>query len=272
LPERNPSYNRETQEDVPIMLIDTHCHLDFKDFDNDRDLVLSRSRDHGISIIINVGSSIEGTKRSIEIAEKNDFVYAAAGIHPHEGDRIKENTLNLFTGFLKKPKVVAVGEIGLDYYKNISSKENQKRLFIRLLEMAKNADLPLIIHNREAHKDIMAILKEIMGSHINGVMHCFSGDEKFLKECMDAGFFISFTCNITFKNASRLRQIAGLVPMDRLLLETDAPFLAPQDFRGKRNEPMYVKYAAEEIARIKGLSFEEVAGITTQNAKQLFKL
>lgn len=254
------------------MLIDTHCHLDFKDFKDDRNAVLKRSIDSGVGVIINVGSSVEGTARSIELAAENDFVYAAAGIHPHEADRVSEADIKLFAELINKPKVVAVGEIGLDYYRNISLKENQKKLFEKLLWGAKEKDLPLIIHNRESHQDMLDILNNVMGSSASGVMHCFSGDKAFLKECLDMGFFISFTCNITYKNAEKLREIVKLVPMDRLLVETDAPFLAPQDFRGKRNEPMYVKYAAEEIARIKGISFEEAAQITTENAKKLFRL
>lgn len=254
------------------MLIDTHCHLDFKDFNHDRDDVLKRSRDNGIKFIINVGASMEGTSRSIQIARDNDFIYAAAGIHPHEADSVTEDDVRLFSNFLDKPKVVAVGEIGLDYYKNISSKENQKKLFVSLLEIAKDAKLPLIIHNREAHGDMIDILKNIAGTPINGVMHCFSGDEAFLKTCLNMGFFISFTCNITYKNAARLREIVKLVPMDRLLLETDAPFLGPQSFRGKRNEPSYVRYAAEEVAKIKGLDFDTVANMTTENAEKLFNL
>lgn len=254
------------------MLIDTHCHLDFKDFNSDRNDVLKRARDMGVASIINVGSSMEGTARSIQLAKDNDFIYTAVGIHPHEADAVSENDIRLFAGFLNNPKVVALGEIGLDYYRDVSSKENQKKLFIRLLETAKDADLPLIIHNREAHKDMIDILKNIAGGSVNGVMHCFSGDEAFLKTCLDMGFFISFTCNITYKNAGRLREIVKLVPMDRLLVETDAPFLAPQDFRGKRNEPMHVRYVAEEVARIKGLNFDEAAKITTCNAQRLFKI
>lgn len=254
------------------MLIDTHCHLDFKDFENDRNVVIERSRANGIRFIINVGSSLEGTRRSIELAEKNDFIYAAVGIHPHEADNFKEGDLDFFVKLLDMPKVVAVGEIGLDYYKNVSSKDNQKKLFIKLLGKAKDRDLPVIIHDREAHKDILIILKDIMGNSIKGVMHCFSGDERFLEKCLGIGLFVSFTCNLTFKNAVKLREIAKLVPMDRLLLETDAPFLAPQIFRGRRNEPGYVRYLAEEIVKIKDLSFEEVADITTDNAKRLFEL
>ncbi|MDO8603249.1 MAG: TatD family hydrolase [Candidatus Omnitrophota bacterium] len=254
------------------MLIDTHCHLDFKDFNDDRPVVLKRARDGGVGIIINVGSSLEGTARSVEIANENDFIYAAVGIHPHEADSVSEKDFKLFSGFLDKPKVVAIGEIGLDYYKNISSRENQKKLFTRLLETAKGAGLPLIIHNRDSHQDMIDILKDVMGSSVSGAMHCFSGDENFLKICLDMGFFISFTCNITYKNANKLKETVRLVPMDRLLIETDAPFLAPQDFRGKRNEPVHVKYVAEEVAKIKGISFEKVAGVTTENARRLFKI
>lgn len=252
------------------MLIDTHCHLDFKDFDHDRKEVISRLREEGITSIINVGSSLKGTKDSIELAERNEVIFAAAGIHPHEADNIKDSDLELFKDSFNSKKVVAVGEIGLDYYKNISSKDNQKKLFIRLLQEAKKRDLPIIIHNRDAHKDIMMILKDVMGGSIKGVMHCFSGDERLLEECLGLGLFISFTCNLTFKNASRLREIAKIAPIDKLLLETDAPFLAPQAFRGRRNEPSYVKYLAEELSRIKGLELEEVAKITSSNAKKLF--
>lgn len=254
------------------MLIDTHCHLDFKDFADDRDDVIRRSRLEGIDFIINVGSSISGTKDSVELARKNDFIFAAAGIHPHDADSIKKKELEIFRDLLKAEKIVAIGEIGLDYYRNISSKDNQKDLFRVLLEEAKKMKLPVIIHNRDAHMDTLAILRDVMGQDITGVMHCFSGDETFLKDCLDIGLFISFTCNITFKNAQRLRDVAKAVPMERILLETDAPFLAPQVFRGKRNEPAYVKYLAEELARIKGLSFEEVAKITTENARSLFKI
>lgn len=254
------------------MLVDTHCHLDFKDFESDRQRVIDRSREEGIGYIVNVGSSLEGTKKSLMLAEENDFIYASAGIHPHEADKIKEKDVEVFKKFLDARKIVAVGEIGLDYYKNISSQERQKRLFEKLLEEAKKRKLPLIIHNRDAQEDTMRILKEVIGDSIKGVMHCFSGDESFLKRCLDLGMFISFTCNITFKNAERLREIVKLMPVDRLLLETDAPFLAPQVFRGKRNEPAYIKCLAEAIAKIKNVTFEEVARITTENAKKLFKL
>ena len=254
------------------MLIDSHSHLDFKDFDSDRPEVISRAKANGVDLIINVGASMEGSIRSIELAKENEGLYASCGIHPHEADSVKDGDITSFKRLLDEKKIVAVGEIGLDYYKNISSKGNQKKLFIRLLEEARYRKLPLIIHNRDADKDTLSILKDTMPFPVKGVMHCFSGDEKFLKDCLEIGLLISFTCNLTFKNADRLREVARKVPMERLLLETDAPFLAPQIFRGKRNEPSYVKYLAEEISKIKGVSFEEVARLTTNNAKRLFGL
>lgn len=272
MPGRNPAYSEKTQRNVAIMLIDTHCHLDFKDFEPDRQDVIDRSREQGVERIINVGSSLGGTERSIRLSEENDFIYASAGIHPHESDRITEKDMRSFEKFLDAEKIVAVGETGLDYYRNISLIDSQKRLFRALLGLAKKKKLPVIIHNRDAQQDTLGILKEAMGDFVNGVMHCFSGDRPFLEKCLAMGMHVSFTCNITFKNAGRSRDMVKLVPMDRLLLETDAPFLAPQVFRGRRNEPGYVRFLAEEIARIRDMSFEEVAGITTQNAKRLFKL
>jgi TatD DNase family protein len=254
------------------MLIDTHCHLDFKDFDADRADVITRAKAAGVDYMINVGASLEGTLKSLEIAKKNSCVYVSAGIHPHEADRTGEDDLISFKKIVDENKVAAIGEIGLDYYKNFSSKDNQKKLFAVLLKEAKDRELPVIIHDRDAHADTLDILKEVMGRDMNGVIHCFSGDSDFLKQCLAAGLYISFTGVITFKNAGALRETAKLVPMERLMLETDAPFLAPQIFRGKRNEPAYVKYLAEEISRIKGLSFEEVARVTTENAGRLFRI
>ncbi|MFH1782798.1 MAG: TatD family hydrolase [Candidatus Omnitrophota bacterium] len=256
------------------MLIDTHCHLDFKDFNDDRESVIARSREEGIEAIINVGSSLEGTYSSIYLAKKFDLIHASVGIHPHDAKKIDDEKLRLFRNCINENRdhVVAIGEIGLDYYRNLSPKEAQKGLFISLLEEAKVRSLPIIIHNRDADNDTIPILKDVMGNDIKGVMHCFSGDKVFLKECLDLGLHISFTCNITFKNAGDLREVAKLVPMDRLMLETDAPFLAPQVFRGKRNEPSYVKYLCQALADIKGLDYKEIARITTATAKTLFKL
>jgi len=252
------------------MLIDTHCHLDFPEFDQDRDRVIQHAKEQGIGYIINIGSSLEGSRKSLELAKQYDFIYATVGLHPHEADSFNKEIEVELTDLGKKDKVVAMGEIGLDYFKNYSQPDNQKTLFATLLTLAKNLGLPAVIHNRQAQDDTLKILKETKPS--KAVVHCFSGDEHFLKECLEMGFLVSFTCNITYKKAEVLRSLLRAVPMDRLMLETDAPFLSPEGLRGKRCEPAYVKFVAEEIARIKNLDVEEVARITSYNAKNFFNL
>lgn len=252
------------------MLVDTHCHLDFPEFDQDRDRVIQRSRDGGIDYIINIGSSLSGSQKSYELAQKYDFIYATCGIHPHEADKTDEKTLGSLRLIAKKDKIVAIGETGLDYYKNYSKPENQRQLFISLVKLAKEINLPLVIHSRAASEDILKVLKSL--PPLKAVIHCFSGDADFLKDCLDLGFFISFTCNLTYKKAENLRNLAKVTPLERLMLETDAPFLSPEGLRGKRNEPLYVKNLAQEISRIKEVSIEEIARITTENAKNFFKL
>jgi len=252
------------------MLIDTHCHLDFPEFDCDREAVIQRAREQGVNCIVNIGSSIEGSRRSVELSRKYDSVYAVVGIHPHEADNISEEAENIIRNLAKEDKVVAIGEIGLDYFKHYSKPQNQLPLFLSLLKVAQELSLPLVIHTRQAQKDTLSILKEAMP--VKAVIHCFSGDLDFLNECLDLGFLISFTCNVTYKKADTLRQVLKSVPLDKLLLETDAPYLSPEGFRGKRNEPMQVRLLAERVAQIKGLSLEEVADKTTQNAKSFFNI
>ncbi|OGX18871.1 MAG: hypothetical protein A3K83_07325 [Omnitrophica WOR_2 bacterium RBG_13_44_8b] len=252
------------------MLIDTHCHLDFPEFDKDRDETIQRANDAGIGCMINIGSSLEGSKKSLELAKQYDCIYTSAGIHPHEADRFDKQQEQALKGLLGQSKVVAVGEIGLDYFKNYSQPQNQKILFQSLVNLAGEFNLPLVIHTRQAEDDTLKVLKE--SGVEKAVVHCFSGDVAFLNKCLDLGFFISFTCNITYKKADNLRRLVSLVPLERLLLETDAPFLPPQDLRGKRNEPASVLVLAQEIARIKQISPEEVAGKTTGNARAFFNL
>lgn len=252
------------------MLIDTHCHLDFPEFDQDRDEVIRSLGDNGISYVINVGSSLEGSRQSLKLAERFACVYATVGIHPHEADKYSEESRKPIEELAKKDKVVAVGEIGLDYYKNYSSPKNQLLLFTSLVGLAKSLGLPVVIHSRQAQNDTLKVLKEAMP--LEAVVHCFSGDDNFLKDCLGLGFFVSFTCNITYKKADGLRSLAKSVPQDKLMLETDAPFLAPEGLRGRRNEPKYVKILAEEIAAIKGISFEEISRVTSENAKRFFRL
>lgn len=254
------------------MLIDTHCHLDFKDFDNDRDSVIDRAAKAGVYRIINIGSSIEGTLRSVELAKKYEMVYATVGVHPHEARSVTDKVIDDFKSLAKESKIVAIGEVGLDYYRNLSPKEDQISAFRKFIRLARELDLPLVLHGREADREILEILKKEISAPVKGVMHCFSGDADFLKECLDLGLFVSFTCNLTFKNAKGLREAAKAVPPERLLLETDAPFLAPQAFRGQRNEPAYITYLVDEWTKIFGLSKEDIARITTHNANRLFKL
>ncbi len=258
-----------------MMLIDTHCHLDFPEFDQDADDTVARAKTAGVAYIINIGSSAEGTRRSVELAARFPEVYATVGIHPHYAKEVKGRVPDELRSLSGNKKVVAVGEVGLDYYRNLSPREMQKDLFKDFLGLAKEKDLPIVIHSRNAHEDTMKILRahaSRLGSKIKGVMHCFSADEECLKECLELGLYISFTCNLTFKNAAKLRALAAKVPVERLLLETDAPFLAPQEFRGRRNEPSYLRHLVKEHARIHGLSEEDIARITTHNAKMLFGL
>ena len=256
--------------ELKAKLADTHCHLDFPEFNPDREEVIQRSKAQGIDYVINIGSSLEGSGKSLELAKKYDFIYATIGLHPHEADTFnKEIELTLYD-FAKEDKVVAIGETGLDFFKNYSKQENQKPLFLSLIRLAKELNLPLVIHNREAQSETLKILKESMP--VRAVVHCFSGDENFLKDCLDLGFYISFTCNITYKKAQNLRHLVKSAPLERLMLETDAPFLSPEGLRGKRNEPVNVKILAQEISKIKEISIDEVARVTTENAKQFFRI
>lgn len=253
-----------------MQLIDTHCHLDFPEFDQNRDEVIERGRAKGVDCAINVGSSIEGSRKSVELSRKYDYFYSTVGIHPHEADKTGKDDLGIIKELAKDNKVVAIGEIGLDYFKNFAQPQNQLPLFLSQLKLAKELNLPLVIHTREAKADTLRILKEAMP--IRAVVHCFSGDEDFLSACLELGLFISFTCNVTYKKAEGLREMVKLTPLDRLMLETDAPYLSPEGFRGKINEPMQVRFLAEYISSLKEISLEEIARKTTENAVNFFNI
>ena len=252
------------------MLVDTHCHLDFPEFDNDRYEVIKRSKEEGIDFIINIGSSLKGSQASLELASRYEFIYTTVGVHPHDADSFDEKTHSAIKELARKDKVVAIGETGLDYYRNFSKAQNQKALFISSINLAKELNFPLVIHTRLAQADTLKILKSAMP--VRGVVHCFSGDDNFLKECLDLGFLLSFTCNVTYKKADNLRNIVKDAPLEKILLETDAPYLAPEGLRGRRNEPLNVKILAETIAQIKQIGVEQVARVTTDNAKKFFNL
>jgi len=253
------------------MIIDTHCHLDFDQFNSDRESVLKRAEEAGVKYIINVGSSLEGSRKSVEQARANNSIFASVGIHPHHADEVIEDALAEISELAKNKKVVAIGEVGLDYFKSPSAPDKQKELFVKFITLSKKANLPLVIHNRDAHRDTLDILKKTYNAaRVPGVMHCFSGDKKVLSEVLELGLFVSFTCNLTFKNAKSLRETAKAVPLERLLLETDAPFLAPQKYRGKRNEPAYITELRDCLSELLGLSKDEIERATTENAKKLF--
>lgn len=252
------------------MLIDTHCHLDFPVFDLDRDQVIRRALDAGINYFINIGATLESSTASCSLAQKYPEIYATVGVHPHDADTFDCKTEARLRQLASEKKVVAIGETGLDYYRNLSGKENQKQAFLKQVTLARDLDLPVVVHCRLAEEETLQILKAALP--LRAVVHCFSGDKIFLEKCLACGFLISYTCNITYKKASALRTMVSLTPLDRLMLETDAPYLSPEGFRGQRNESAQIKLLSTEVSRIKGVSFGEIADQTTKNAKDFFKL
>ncbi|NTW58911.1 MAG: YchF/TatD family DNA exonuclease [Nitrospirae bacterium] len=252
------------------MLIDTHAHLEMREFNDDRDDVIKRAKDAGVEYIVTIGTTVESSRDAVMLADKYDLIYAAIGIHPHEAKDILHPAYEILRHFAQHKKVVAYGEIGLDYYHEHTQRVVQQRKFRDMLHEAKELKLPIIVHDRDAHEDTLRILKDDWDPALGGVMHCFSGDIEYAKQVMDLGFHISIAGPVTFPKAQALRDVVKQVPIEQLLIETDAPYLAPQQFRGKRNEPAYVRTTAEEIAKVKGLTFDDVARITSFNAMQLF--
>lgn len=252
------------------MLIDTHAHLNVKAFDEDRDEVIQRARDVGVTRIVNIGFNRETIPESIALAEEHDFIYSTVGWHPQDVSEMKDGDLEWIESLCDHPKVVGIGEIGLDYYWDTSPRDVQQTIFREQIRLARRQKLPIIIHNREAHADVVRILQEEGASEVGGIMHCFSGSWEIAKLCLDMNFYISFGGPITFKNARKPKEVLEKVPLDRLLIETDCPYLTPHPYRGKRNESSYVRYVAEAAAEIKGVELEEIASITTRNALQVF--
>lgn len=252
------------------MLFDTHVHLNAEQYKEDLEEVIERAQSEGVANMVVVGFDRPTIEKAIALVEKHDFLYAAVGWHPVDAIDMTEADLQWIEELSAHPKVVALGEMGLDYYWDKSPKEIQKEVFRKQIALAKRVKLPIIIHNREATQDIVDILKEERAEEVGGVMHCFSGSEEVAKECMKMNFYISFGGPVTFKNAKKVKEVAAEIPLERLLIETDCPYLTPHPFRGKRNEPAHVKLVAEEIALLKNLPFEEIASVTTENAKKLF--
>lgn len=254
------------------MLIDTHTHIDLEQFKDRFDEVLENAKQNGVEKVVIPGVEPSGFERILSLCEKYENVYGAVGVHPEEVNSYNEHTQELMKEYLKHPKIIAVGEIGLDYYWDKSQIDRQKEIFEKQILIAKEALKPVLVHDREAHLDSFEILKKTNAKEVGVVMHCFSGSPEFAAECVKEGFYIALGGVTTFKNAKKAKEVAKAVPLDRLLLETDAPYMTPVPFRGKENQPAYVKFVAQEIAQLRGISFDEVAAATTQNAQRLLKI
>jgi TatD DNase family protein len=238
----------------------------------DIDEVLGRAKAAGLSFIIDVGFDITSSEKSTTLSSESDFIYTAVGVHPHDAKSFDEECYKKIIELLKKPRVVALGEIGLDYHYNLSSQDEQKRMFSKLLWTARDESKPVIFHGRESYHDMVDIIRSEGQGKVRGVFHSFAGSLDELKWILDNGFYVSISGMITFKKAKNIIDIVKAAPMDKILIETDCPYLTPEPYRGKRNEPSYVKYVAEALAKIKGMTVEEVGGMTTNNAKKLFKI
>ena len=254
------------------MIFDTHAHYDDEQFDIDREQLLSSMKAAGIDHIVDVGASLETTKKALDLAHRYDFMYAAVGVHPSEVEELSEDNLDLLREWSTDARCVAIGEIGLDYHWPEPAPDLQKKWFKRQLQLARETRLPVIIHSRDAASDTIDIMREEHAEEIGGVVHCFSYSKEIARLCVDMGFYIGIGGVVTFKNAKKLKEVAEYVPMDRILLETDCPYMAPEPHRGKRNSSLYLPHVAEKIAEIKGISAEEVVRITNENGRRMYRI
>lgn len=252
------------------MLFDSHAHLNDSKFDKDRDQIIKRAKEEGVKYILNPGADFASSVASINLAEKYDMIYAAVGVHPHDAKDMDETTITLLKGLSKKKKVVAIGETGLDYHYDFSPRDVQKKWFIEQIRLAKEVNLPIIIHDRDANQDVMDILKAENAFETGILLHCYSGSAELAKQYVKLGAYISIAGPVTFKNARKTVEVVEQIPLEYLMIETDSPYLTPMPYRGKRNESSYVQYVADKIAQIKGISYEQVAEQTCENAKKFF--
>ena len=252
------------------MLFDTHAHLNDRAFDADRDHLLSQLPEAGISYLLNAGCSLDSSRESIALAGKYPYIYAAVGSHPDTANEVNDTVLEEYRKLCKlNSKVRAIGEIGLDYHYEDIPRDLQKRAFVAQMALAKELDLPVIIHEREAHQDGMEIVKQFPG--VTGVFHCYSGSPEMAKELIGLGYYIGFTGVLTFKNARKAVETAQAIPLDRIVIETDCPYMSPEPFRGKRNDPSRVYRVAEALAQIRGISVREAMAATLENGKRLYR-
>lgn len=266
--------------DMETSLVDTHAHLDFAQFDGDLEGVLNRAADEGVAFVVTVGFDLESSRHAVALADEHANLKACVGVHPHEASRVAPSVVESLRELARHEQVVAIGEIGLDYYRDRSPRAAQRRAFRQQLELAAEVGKPVVIHDRDAHGDVMQMIREwsetVTSSNGGlrpplGVVHCFSGDQAMASELFQLGFLISVAGPVTYANARQLQELVGRLPLERLLIETDCPFLSPHPFRGKRNEPGNVRLVGSKVAEIKNVSLEEVARVTTENARQVFR-
>ncbi len=253
-----------------MIFTDSHTHLHFPDYQTDLPLTLQRAREKGVKYLVNVGTNLECSGKALDLAEGNENIYAAVGCHPHDAKDFRDSDYPKYQRLVRHPKAVAIGEVGLDFYRNLSPPETQEKVFRKFLELHKETGLALVLHIRDAHARTFQILEEELKPPIRGVLHCFSGDLPVLGKALTMGLWISFAGNITYKKNDFLRQLLPHVPKDKMILETDSPFLPPEGFRGKRNEPAYVLETGHLISQILGISLEELGFLTSRNAASLF--
>lgn len=251
------------------MFIDSHAHIQISQFNSDRDAVIKRATEAEVSNILIIGFDLDSSIKAVELAEKHDNLYATVGMHPHDAKNLSPEILDTFRKQLNHPKVIALGEIGLDYYRNLSPQLVQKDAFNTQLDLSVEFNIPIIIHNRDAYMDILPMLEERRGN-ISGVLHCFTGDVELMQRSVNLGFYIGIGGIVTYPNAKDVQSVAQQLPLERLLIETDCPWLTPQFRRGKRNEPAYILAIAEKIAELRDTSVEEIGNITTNNFNNLF--
>jgi TatD DNase family protein len=254
------------------MLIDSHAHLDMAQFDRDREEVIDRARLGGVTHIVTIGIDLSSSLKALELANRHEFIFSTVGYHPHRARDMDPPGLQELAVLAGEPKIVAWGEIGLDFFRNRSPREKQIEAFETQIDMAMDLGLPLIIHDRQAHREVYEILQRKGNGKHKGVIHCFSGDLDLAVAFIGMGFHISVPGTVTYKNAYQVRDVASRIPLESMLVETDAPFLTPVPERGKRNEPLFVTFTAQRIARLRNMDFQEVARQTGENAKRLFKL
>jgi len=254
------------------MLIDTHAHLDFPEFAQDLKGVLERASEAGVREVVTIGISLSSSRRAVELANAHPEIYATVGIHPHGASLLSEQQLGTLETLSRSNRVLAIGEVGLDYYRDRQPRTIQQQCLRQQLELACTTELPVVFHIREAHADFFAVVKDYAATLKGGVLHCFSGDWAVAKRCLDMGFYLSIPGTVTFPKADIQQEVVRQAPLDRLLLETDAPYLAPVPFRGKVNEPAFVLYTAQKVANLRRCSLEEVAHQTTANAHTVLRI